>query len=115
MQQHAQSVHCRVSALTSFREERRLERRVNDVRGYGVFRQLVESNIERALSNHSLAGRVDDHRSAFERIIALLPWQRRQWWPELFCDFFGAIERAVHEPDLTRTFLREPIAHGART
>jgi hypothetical protein len=90
VQQHAQPVHRRVAALAGSRDERRLARNIDDVGHQRAHRQAIKGKIQRWLADHALVGGVDQHRCVLERVLALLPAQRRDRAAELVRQGLGS-------------------------
>src|SRR5687768_4171717 len=66
MQQHPQSVHRGIAATACRRQQWCLYWHIDDVADERCGWKLVEGKVERRLSDHALARRVDEHRGVVE-------------------------------------------------
>ena len=69
VQQHAEPVHGKQATDTRLRQQRRLERGVDDIADDGIVATPCEIDLERRLSGHAKGGGVDDQPRPWEQIV----------------------------------------------
>src|SRR5262245_48840096 len=105
VQQHAEPVDGRVSASLRGCEQRCVHGHIHDVAHQCRGRELVEREVERRLTDHPLAGRVDQHCCAVQRQMPLVPGERRHGWPEFAGQAFGTWKRPIDHSNIPRATI----------
>ena len=114
MEQHAEAIDQRIAAPPGGDQQRRLERRIDDIGDQGLGRQGREIEIERRLAGHAQARRVDQQDGPGEDLAPRHPGLHRN--PRAVHDGqgLGPIRRAVDEADFGRAGLEQPVADRPR-
>ena len=111
MEQHADAVKRGIAASAGRGQERRFQRDVDDVGGDCVHWQRIKLDVQRGFALHALAGHVDRHGNAVERIVAFFPGMDLDRPAEFFRQFFRPFPGAVDQPDFGHALVQQRVTH----